>query len=221
MNRSHTHYSGVFFFWFWTSKLRLGLLCNTRTTFLTGYYAYLETSKRQRNLFATLSSPIYAGSFAQCDIVFWYHMYGNNVGVLKLDLVNFYLAVDMPQYTTLFELRGMKNSNSFKCAWRRSFSTLLYLWFFFRLIQIHVILHMLIYPYVTVETISLQLILVTQLTFTCSTSTIETTEKVWNMFKVNNKNTIIDIVLVFLLLTLNLFHTFFYCFFCWLWKSKC
>ena len=28
-----------------------------------------------------------------------------------------------------------------------------------------------------------------QLTFTCSKSTIETYEKVWNMFKINNKNT--------------------------------
>ena len=30
-----------------------------------------------------------------------------------------------------------------------------------------------------------------------------------------------DVVLVFLLLTLNIFHTFFYCFYCWLWLSKC
>ena len=26
---------------------------------------------------------------------------------------------------------------------------------------------------------------------------------------------------MFLLLTLNIFHTFFYCFYCWLWTSKC
>ena len=47
-----------------------------------------------------------------------------------------------------------------------------------------------------------------QLKFTCATSAIETLEKMWNMFKVNNKNTR-DVVLVFLLLTLNMFHTFF------------
>ena len=30
-----------------------------------------------------------------------------------------------------------------------------------------------------------------------------------------------DVVLLFLLLTLNIFHTFFYCFYYWLWTSKC
>ena len=30
-----------------------------------------------------------------------------------------------------------------------------------------------------------------------------------------------DVVLVFLLLTLNIFHTFFLCFYWWLWTSKC
>ena len=38
---------------------------------------------------------------------------------------------------------------------------------------------------------------------------------------VNNFNKIIDIVLVFLLLTSNIFHTFFLCFYCWIWTSKC
>ena len=49
-----------------------------------------------------------------------------------------------------------------------------------------------------------------KLTFTCSKSTIETLEKGKNMFKVNNKNTGTTSVLVFLLLTLNLFYTLFY-----------
>ena len=53
-------------------------------------------------------------------------------------------------------------------------------------------------------------------------------------FKINNrytrkwreicsKLTIIkpDDVLMFLLLTLNILHTFFQCFYCWLWASKC
>ena len=43
--------------------------------------------------------------------------------------------------------------------------------------------------------------LVTQLTFTCSKSAIETLEK--------DQHDVIDFVLVFLLLTLNIFHTFF------------
>ena len=48
-----------------------------------------------------------------------------------------------------------------------------------------------------------------QLTFTCSESTMETQKKVGNMLKVNN-----NIVQVFLLLTLNIFDTFFQCFYC-------
>ena len=63
-----------------------------------------------------------------------------------------------------------------------------------------------------------------QLTFTCSTSTQETLKKMWNMFKVCNRSTkncdVIDVVLVFLLLTLNIFRIFFECFYCWLWISK-
>ena len=46
---------------------------------------------------------------------------------------------------------------------------------------------------------------ITQQTITCSKSTIETLEKSWNVFKVN------DVVLVSLLLTLNIFHTHFQC----------
>ena len=50
-----------------------------------------------------------------------------------------------------------------------------------------------------------------KLAFTCSKSTIETPEKACNMVKVNNKNNrdINDVVILFLLLTLNIFHTFF------------
>ena len=32
---------------------------------------------------------------------------------------------------------------------------------------------------------------------------------------------VIAVALVFLLLTLNIFYTFLYCFYCWLWTSKC
>ena len=45
------------------------------------------------------------------------------------------------------------------------------------------------------------------------------------MFKFNNKNTKtkceIYVVLVSLLLTLNIFHTLFQCFYCYLWAGKC
>ena len=47
-----------------------------------------------------------------------------------------------------------------------------------------------------------------QLTFICSKSTIETPEKVKLTIRTQ------DVVLVFLLLTLNIFHTFFWCFYC-------
>ena len=50
----------------------------------------------------------------------------------------------------------------------------------------------------------------TQQTFNCSKSTMETLKKVWNMIKVNNKNsrTTPDVVAVSLLLTLNILQTF-------------
>ena len=45
----------------------------------------------------------------------------------------------------------------------------------------------------------------------------------WNTYKVNNKTPERRQwrLLVFLSLPLNIFYTFFYCFFCWLWTSKC
>ena len=52
-----------------------------------------------------------------------------------------------------------------------------------------------------------------------------TRKKERNMFKVNNRNTRTTScrsgVLVFLLLTLNIFHTFFWCFYCCLGTGKC
>ena len=49
-----------------------------------------------------------------------------------------------------------------------------------------------------------------QQTFNYSKSTMEALKKVWNMVKVNNKNsrTTPDVVAVSLLLTLNILHTF-------------
>ena len=58
--------------------------------------------------------------------------------------------------------------------------------------------------------------------------------KIWNMFKVNNKDTrthkvnnkvnnkdIIDIVLISLLLNLNIMHLLLQCFYCCLWSVNC
>ena len=43
------------------------------------------------------------------------------------------------------------------------------------------------------------------------------------LFRINNRNTKkrYKTYLKFLLLTLNIFRTFFRCFYCWLWTSKC
>ena len=38
---------------------------------------------------------------------------------------------------------------------------------------------------------------------------------------IKTKNDINDVVVVFLLLTLNKFRTFLWCFHCWVWTSKC
>jgi len=56
----------------------------------TGIYAYLEASQRRYNKKAVLLSPTYGGSFADCTMIFYYHMYGLNVGSLwlKLDDIN-------------------------------------------------------------------------------------------------------------------------------------
>ena len=54
----------------------------------------------------------------------------------------------------------------------------------------------------------------TQLVFTCSKSTLETLEKgvrYVQCYQKKHQKDVID-VLVFLLLTLNIFHTFFWCF---------
>ena len=45
---------------------------------------------------------------------------------------------------------------------------------------------------------------------------------VWNLFKVNSKNAndVIDVVMVFSLLTLNKFYIIFWCLYDWLWTGK-
>ena len=80
---------------------------------------------------------------------------------------------------------------------------------------------------------------IAQQTNTYTQLTIEP-EKLWNMFNVNNKDTVLvigdfeeanagrdiaywfsEVVLVSFIVTLNRFHTFFFCLHCWLWTSKC
>ena len=59
---------------------------------------------------------------------------------------------------------------------------------------------------------------------TCSKSTIETLEtdvRYVQSWQYKHQNDVIDIVLVFLLLTLNIFHNFFSCFYCWHLTGKC
>ena len=68
--------------------------------------------------------------------------------------------------------------------------------------------------YMTSTTVLLMPGSIYQLTFTYSKSTIEILEKVRNIFKVNNKHSVNDVSLVFLLLTFNIFHTLFWCFYC-------
>ena len=52
----------------------------------------------------------------------------------------------------------------------------------------------------------------THLTFSCSKSTLETLAQ--------GAKYVDDVILVFLLLTMNIFYTFFWCFHCCLWASK-
>ena len=52
-----------------------------------------------------------------------------------------------------------------------------------------------------------------------STIIVYSWKEEWGMFL--GKNGVIRVVLVSLLLTLNIFHTLFYCFYCWLWVGKC
>ena len=57
-------------------------------------------------------------------------------------------------------------------------------------------------------TINVTNLVLTQTKFTCSNSTIETLEKVVK-FVQTRQNFIIDVILMFLLLTLNIFHALF------------
>ena len=59
--------------------------------------------------------------------------------------------------------------------------------------------------------------------FTCSKSTMKTQEtfvKPIQSWQKRHQNHAIDVRLLSLLLTLNRFQTFFWCFHCWLWTSK-
>ena len=51
-------------------------------------------------------------------------------------------------------------------------------------------------------------------------STIKRCE-ICSKLTINHQNDVRDVLLVFFLLTLNIFHTFFWCFCCWLETNKC
>ena len=60
--------------------------------------------------------------------------------------------------------------------------------------------------------------------FNCSKSTVNTKKRYIicsNLTRNTFQNEVIDIVLVSLLLTLNIFHNFFYSVYCWLWRPHC
>ena len=63
----------------------------------------------------------------------------------------------------------------------------------------------------------------TQLTFTCSKSAIETLEKDLKYVKKKQKKhqNDVDVVLLVLLLTKNMFQNTFWCFYSLLWTTKC
>ena len=45
--------------------------------------------------------------------------------------------------------------------------------------------------------------------------------EIYSKLTIKHKNDVTGVLLVFLLLTLNIFHVFFWCFYCWLWRGKC
>ena len=64
----------------------------------------------------------------------------------------------------------------------------------------------------------------TKQTITCSKSTIETVKQVVKYVQRKQKrhqNNVDDVVLVSSLLNLNVFHTLFQFFYCWLWAGNC
>ena len=54
------------------------------TTTLTGYFLYIETSKpREPGDYAVLQSKLFLSSKERC-LQFYYHMYGDHIGTLKV-----------------------------------------------------------------------------------------------------------------------------------------
>ena len=82
---------------------------------------------------------------------------------------------------------------------------------------------------------SVKLIFLCFIQYRARISAFFTSCKMWNMFKVNNKDTrickvddkvkknkdTVDVVLASLLLILNTFHFLIQCFYCWLWSVNC
>lgn len=49
-----------------------------------GYYLYVDASRGRRFALASLKSPTLQQSAATCQVTFWYHMYGKNIGTLRV-----------------------------------------------------------------------------------------------------------------------------------------
>ena len=80
-------------------------LCNI----FLGHYIYLETSGRRKDKYATFGSPTYGQSFSECQVEFWYHMMGRDVGILRVDHVE--IGKGEAGVTTLWKVAGNRNKN--------------------------------------------------------------------------------------------------------------
>ena len=68
-----------------------------------GHYIYLETSNRRKDRSAVFGSPTYGQSFSECQVEFWYHMMGQDVGSLRVDHIE---QGQKELVTTLWRLSG-------------------------------------------------------------------------------------------------------------------
>ena len=63
-------------------------LSSTLSTFLIpGYYIYIEASTRSAGDTAVLTSPTVDTAGPRCEINFWYHMMGTDIGHLNIYMV--------------------------------------------------------------------------------------------------------------------------------------
>ncbi|KAF6037522.1 hypothetical protein EB796_004169 [Bugula neritina] len=56
-----------------------------KQSMISGHYAYVESSNRQRGDKAVLYSPLMTEGVSELQCLrFWYHMYGKNTGTLQV-----------------------------------------------------------------------------------------------------------------------------------------